>query len=412
MPLTTPDLRVAIVHEWLEHRAGSERVFEELLGIYPQADLFSLVDFLPPGQGRAWLGGRHVQTSILQRLPLARHSFRYYLPLMPLLVEQFDLSSYDLVISSSHAVAKGVLTRPDQVHVSYVHTPFRYAWDLTHTYLRSLGPVQRLMAKPVLHYLRLWDVLSAGRPDVIVANSRHVAARIRKEWRRSATVVHPPVDIARFRHDRPRNERFITISRLVPYKRVDLLIEAFNQLALPLDIVGEGSERRRLQRLAGSTIRLLGHLEDADLTSRLECARAFVFAAEEDFGIAPVEAMACGTPVIAWSRGGCSETVIHGITGILYEQQDVAAICAAVREFISGRMALDPSHIARHAAGFSVDRFAEAMKRLVAEAMAMRSGGPADQHGDAGQGRLPQIGDGTGVVAAREMVRAEPPVRA
>jgi glycosyltransferase involved in cell wall biosynthesis len=373
MPLTTSALRVAIVHEWLEHRAGSERVFEELLKSWPQADLFSLVDFLPEGDARSWLGGRPVQTSILQKLPLSRRAFRYYLPLMPLLIEQFDLSSYDLVISSSHAVAKGVLTRPDQLHVCYVHTPFRYAWDLTHTYLRSLGPMQRLLAKPVLHYLRLWDVISAGRPDVLVANSRHVAARIRKEWRRQACVVNPPVEIERFHHDRPRSDRFITISRLVPYKCVDVLVEAFNKLALPLDIIGEGSERGRLQRLAGPTIRLLGQLDDADLTQRLESAKAFVFAAEEDFGIAPVEAMASGTPVIAWDRGGCSETVLHGETGLLYHQQSAAAICAAVREFIDCSSTFDPANIANHASAFSRRRFSAAMMQVIEEALEARN---------------------------------------
>jgi glycosyltransferase involved in cell wall biosynthesis len=373
MPLNPSTLRVAIVHEWLEHRAGSERVFEALMRCWPQADLFSLVDFLPAGNARNWLQGRRVQTSALQHLPLSRHAFRYYLPLMPLLVEQFDLSTYDLVISSSHAVAKGVLTRPDQLHISYVHTPFRYAWDLTHTYLRSLGPVQRILAKPVLHYLRLWDVLSAGRPDVIVANSRHVAARIRKEWRREACVVNPPVEVERFRHDRARSDRFITISRLVPYKRVDLLIEAFNQLALPLDIIGEGSERGRLERIAGPTIRLLGHLADDELTGKLESARAFVFAAEEDFGIAPVEAMASGTPVIAWDRGGCSETVLHGETGLLYHDQTAAAICAAVREFNECSSAFEPSLIASHAAAFSQRRFSAAMAQVIEEALEARS---------------------------------------
>ncbi len=371
-------MRVAIVHEWLEHRAGSERVFEELTKCWPQADLFSLVDFLPDGNARSWLGGRRVQTSILQKLPLSRHAFRYYLPLMPLLVEQFDLSSYDLVISSSHAVAKGVLTKPDQLHVSYVHTPFRYAWDLTHTYLRSLGPIQRLLAKPVLHYLRLWDVLSAGRPDVIVANSRHVAARIRKEWRRESTVVHPPVDVDRFSHHRPRGDRFVTVSRLVPYKRVDLLIQAFNQLALPLDIIGDGSEKSHLQRLAGPTVRLLGHLDDRDLAQRLEVARAFVFAAEEDFGIAPLEAMASGAPVIAWSRGGCRETVVDGQTGILYHEQSAPAICSAVQSFIARGAEFQPAPIARHAKGFSRERFRNEMMQVVESAMAVHRQRPLD----------------------------------
>jgi glycosyltransferase involved in cell wall biosynthesis len=326
----------------------------------------------PKGPARAWLGGRPVQTSILQRLPLAHMMFRYYMPLMPLLIEQFDLSSYDLIITSSHAVAKGVLTRPDQVHVSYVHTPFRYAWDLTHTYLRSLGRIQRLLAKPVLHYLRLWDVISAGRPDVIIANSHHVAARIGKEWRREAAVVYPPVNVDRFRHDRPRTDRFVTVSRLVPYKRVDLLVEAFNRLALPLDVIGEGTERARLERIAGPTIRLLGHVDDQDLTTRLESARAFVFAAEEDFGIAPVEAMAAGAPVIAWARGGCGETVVNGRTGFLFKDQTVDSICAAVRAFLAHSPVLLAADIAAYAERFSRPRFRTEMMQVFSDALSAR----------------------------------------
>lgn len=362
--------RIAIVHEWLEHPAGSEKVVRELLALWPQADLFSLVDFLAPGPERAWLGERTVSTSFIQRLPFARRAFRLYLPLMPLAVEQLDLSRYDVVISSSHAVAKGALTRGDQLHISYVHTPIRYAWDLTHTYLRGLPWLQRAPAKLIMHYLRLWDVGSAHRPDALVANSRHVARRIRKCWGREAAVVHPPVEIGRFRADRRRDDFFCVVSRLVPYKRIDLLVEAFNRLHLPLMVIGDGAGLGRLRRLAGPTVSLLGWQDDATVADHLERCRAFVFAAEEDFGITLVEAQAAGAPVIAYGRGGAREIVIPGVTGLLYGEQTVDGVVGAVQDFIADEDAFSAQACAARAREFAGERFRERFAALVEDAIA------------------------------------------
>lgn len=377
---TTP--AVAIVHEWLEHHAGSERVLCELLALYPHADLYTLVDFLPQGEDRSWLGGRVPKTSFIQQMPFARRAFRLYLALMPMAIEQLDLSQYDVVISSSHAVAKGVLTRPDQVHISYVHTPIRYAWDLTHTYLRKLPWIQRIPAKLIMHYMRLWDVGSAHRPDVVVANSQYVAGRIRKYWGREAAVIHPPVSVERFRCDRKRDNFFCVVSRLVPYKRLDLLVEAFTRLGLPLVVIGSGSELPRLRRLAGPTISLLGWQDDAAVTDHLERCRAFVYAAEEDFGITVVEAMASGAPVIAFKRGGVGETVEDGVTGILYDQQSVEAVVVAVRRFIASEELFDPRVSAARAGLFTRERF---RKRFTALALASSRSEDLPESADAGE---------------------------
>ena len=241
-------MKVAIVHEWLASYAGSERVVEQMLACFPAADVFSLVDFLPEDL-RFFIGHRPVTTSFIQRLPLARRAFRQYLPLMPLAVEQFDLSAYDVVISSNHAVAKGVLTGPDQLHISYVHTPIRYAWDLQSQYLQQAGltrGVRGAIARGVLHYLRLWDQGSAHRVDRFVANSNFIARRLWKTYRRPAPVIYPPVDVDRFHWDGPREDFYLVVSRFVPYKRVDLIIAAFGQLQLPLVVIGEGPLRSQL----------------------------------------------------------------------------------------------------------------------------------------------------------------------
>jgi glycosyltransferase involved in cell wall biosynthesis len=365
-----PAPRIAVVHEWLEHATGSEKVLREILGLWPQADLFCLVDFLAAGPQRDWLAGRTVSTSFIQRLPFARRAFRAYLPLMPLAVEQLDLSRYDVVISSSHAVAKGALTRASQLHISYVHTPIRYAWDLTHTYLRSLPWPQRLPAKLIMHYLRLWDATSARRPDVLVANSRHVARRIGKCWGREATVIHPPVAVERFRADRRRDSFFCVVSRLVPYKRLDLLVQAFTRLHLPLVVIGAGAGLPRLRRLAGPTVSLLGWQDDAVVADHLERCRAFVFAAEEDFGITLVEALAAGAPVIAYGRGGAQEIVGHGTTGVLYPEQTVDGVVAAVQDFIAEEDSFSAQACAARAREFTAARFRARFAALVDDAIA------------------------------------------
>ncbi|NVN11477.1 glycosyltransferase, partial [Nguyenibacter vanlangensis] len=304
-----PAPKVAIVHEWLDTVAGSERVVQQLLLLFPQAELFAVVDFLPPGE-RGMLQGRKVTTTFIQRLPFARKRFRNYIGLMPLAVEQLDLSGFDLVISSNHAVAKGVITGPDQLHISYVHSPLRYAWDMQAQYLRQTGldrGPKGLFARWLLHRLRNWDVRSAAGVDVFVANSSYIQRRIRKVYRRDALVIYPPVDVARFQpKDGPRDS-FVVVSRLVPYKRVDLVIQAFRLMPQhKLVVVGDGPEWDAVSALAqgAANIVLRGKLPREELLRQMQSARACVFAAEEDFGIATVEAQACGTPVIAFGRGG------------------------------------------------------------------------------------------------------------
>lgn len=333
--------RVALVHDWLAAYAGSEKVVEQILQVFPDADLYSVVDFFPESQ-RGVLGGKHAHTSFIQHLPRARKSFRGYLPLMPLAIEQFDLSGYDLVISSSHAVAKGVLTGPHQVHVSYVHSPIRYAWDLQHQYLAEAGLQRGLkswIARAVLHYMRIWDQRTASGVDAFVANSAFVGRRIRKAYGCEATVVYPPVDVERFELSTQREDVYLIASRMVPYKRIPLIVEAF--AAMPsrrLVVIGDGPDFARAKACAGPNVTLLGYQPDAVLVDWMQRARAFVFAAEEDFGISVVEAQACGTPVIALGRGGVREIVVESpdaerATGLFFSEQSVASIVDAVERF-------------------------------------------------------------------------------
>lgn len=370
-------MRVAIVHDWLVVYAGAEKVLEQLLELYPDADLFSVVDFLPEAE-RLFLRNKQVRTSFIQRLPLARRHYRHYLGLMPLAVEQFDLSAYDLVISSSHAVAKGVITGPDQLHVSYVHTPIRYAWDLQHQYLQSAGLNKGLagaMVRWMLHRLRLWDARTANGIDSLVANSRYVAKRIWKTYRRRATVIYPPVQVEQFQLCESKDNYYLTASRLVPYKKVDLIVEAFG--AMPdkkLIVIGDGPEFARIRAKAAANVEMLGHRPKDDLRRYMQKARAFLFAAEEDFGIAPVEAQSCGTPVIAYAKGGALETV-RGLdrphpTGVFFREQSVEALVRAVREFERHAAAISSRDCHLQAQRFSAARFREQFRRHVNEQIA------------------------------------------
>jgi glycosyltransferase involved in cell wall biosynthesis len=368
-------MKVAIVHEWLETYAGSERVVEQMLEVFPEADLFAVCDFLPPAE-RGFLKGKAPTTSFIQRLPRAQRWFRYYLGLMPLAVEQFDLSAYDLVISSSHAVAKGVLTGPATTHVSYVHSPMRYAWDLQHQYLRQAGldrGAKGALTRWLLAKMRAWDHASAARPDVILANSAWIAERIRKTWRRESRVVHPPVDIEGFPYRPTKGEAYVVASRLVPYKRVDLLAEAFR--AMPdrrLVIAGDGPEMARVRAAAGNSgnIEIRGRVPRDELVSLLQSARAFVFAAEEDFGITMVEAQACGTPLVVYGRGGAADIVRDGETGVLFPAQTVESVAAAIRRFES--LAIDPAACRANAERFSEAAFRANLLREVEAARAAR----------------------------------------
>jgi glycosyltransferase involved in cell wall biosynthesis len=372
--LLTKPPKVAIVHEWLVNFAGSEQVLSQLLVVYPNADLFTLVDFLSDAD-RAKLGGRRPFTSFIQRLPFAARRYRGYLPLMPMAIEQFDLSSYDIVISSSHAVAKGVLTGPNQLHICYCHTPIRYAWDMQHQYLREAKltkGLKSIFARIILHYLRLWDTRTSNGVDQFICNSAFIARRIKKIYGREAVVIHPPanVDLFTARHD--KDSFYFTASRMVPYKRIDLIVEAFAGMPdKQLIVIGDGPEMQRIRQLAGPNVKLLGYQPNDVLKDHLQRARAFVFAAEEDFGILPVEAQACGTPVIAFGRGGALETVIGpnpasgapSPTGIFFESQTVEAVQAAVRRFET--MNIAPAACRAWAERFSPAAFREAWKRQV-----------------------------------------------
>lgn len=352
-------MKVAIVHEWLTTYAGSERVVEQLLAIYPDADLFSVCDFLQESD-RGFLKGRRPRTTFIQNLPFARKHFRSYLPLMPLAIEQLDMSPYDLVISSNHAVAKGVITGPSQMHVSYVHSPMRYAWDLQHQYLQEsgmTGGMKSVVARTMLHYLRHWDRSAASGVDHFLANSAFIAKRIEKVYRRQSTVIYPPVNVQRFTMREDKEDFYLSASRLVPYKRVPLIVEAF--AAMPdkkLVVIGDGPDMARIRRDLPSNVTLLGHVDSAQLVDFMQRARAMVFAAEEDFGIAPVEAQACGTPVLAFGRGGALETVVGSgeqRTGAFFATQSAAAIVETVDEFSKSPNRASPTNCRRQAERFS-----------------------------------------------------------
>jgi hypothetical protein len=382
-PFDGTKMKVAIVHEWFVNYAGSEKVVEEILKVFPQADLFALVDFLADDE-RGFLGGRRAHTSFIQRLPKARSAFRNYLPLMPLAVEQFDLSAYDLVISSNHAVAKGVITGPGQVHVSYVHTPIRYAWDLQHQYLRESGLQKGLkawIARLSLHYLRLWDSRTAHGVDAFLANSKYIARRIRKTYGRDSKVVYPPVDVARFAMRRDKENFYLAASRMVPYKRMPMIVEAF--AAMPkrqLVVIGDGPELQRVKALAreANNVTILGYQPTEVLADYMARARAFVFAAEEDFGITPVEVQACGTPVIAYGAGGALETVISSAdpkkrTGLFFHKQTAEAVRNAVCEFEAAGE-FRPEVCRANAEQFSVENFRQELRQAVGQLFATLGG--------------------------------------
>ncbi len=365
-------MKTAIIHEWLVNYAGSERVIEQMLQVYPEADLFSIIDFLPQDQ-RGFIQNKKVTTSFIQHIPMAKNKYRQYLSLMPMAIEQFDLSGYDLVLSSSHAVAKGVLTGPDQLHISYVHTPIRYAWDLQHQYLKESGLNKGLkgwLAKRMLHDIRLWDYRTANGVDAFIANSKFIARRIWKVYRRESTVIYPPVDVDTFSPGKIKEDFYFTASRLVPYKKMDLVVEAFSQMPdKKLIVIGDGPDFNKVKMKAGSNVQMLGYQPASLMREYMQKARAFIFAAEEDFGITPVEAQACGTPVIAYGKGGVLES-IQGLdsdmpTGVFFPEQTVEAIKKAVGYFETAEGNISPQACRENALRFSPSRFRREFKEYV-----------------------------------------------
>jgi len=362
--MSCSDLSIGVVSDWLVTKAGAESVIKEILHLYPQADLYAVIDFLSD-MDRADFLGKEAKKTFIQHLPMAKKYYQMYLPLMPFAVEQLDLKSHDIILSSSHAVAKGVLSGPDQLHISYVHSPMRYAWDLQHHYLKESGldkGLKGFIAKWVLHKMRLWDVRTANGVDHMVANSHFIARRIKKVYGRTADVIYPPVDIERFSTCINKEDFYLTASRMVPYKRIDLIVEAFS--AMPdkkLIVIGDGTEMEKIKSKAKSNIEILGYQNNETLDYYMSRAKAFVFAAEEDFGIIPVEAQACGTPVIAFGRGGVLETVrpygVDNATGIFFDNQTVSSLIESVRFFENIAEQLLPQACHNNAMRFSSGRF-------------------------------------------------------
>lgn len=359
--------RLALVHDWLTSRGGAEKTLEAVLGLFPRSPVYTLF-YQRKLFADSPVAQHPVVTSFLDRLPGARRSYRSFLPLMPLAVEQFDLSGHDIVLSISDAVSHGVIVRPDQLHIDYILTPMRYVWALHGEYLGSRAlrsPIRSTGFRLLSHYLRLWDVAAAQRVDHFVAISDWVARRVWRTYRRQAEVIYPPVEVERFRPRSPREDYYVTVSRLVPYKRISMLVEAFNRLDRPLLVVGDGPERRSLAAQAGPNVRFLGWVSDEKLADLLGRARAFVFAAEEEFGIAPVEAQASGCPVIAFGRGGLRETVVDGETGLFFQNANADSLIAAVRAFESRRAAFGVDRIRENAMRFSRARFEDQFRQMV-----------------------------------------------
>jgi glycosyltransferase involved in cell wall biosynthesis len=339
-----------------------------MLAVFPDADVFALVS--DQKHAPRSVGDRTVRTSFIQRLPFAKTRHRMYLPLMPLAVEQFDLTGYDIVVSSSHAVAKGVLTGPDQLHVCMCYSPMRYAWDLQHQYLAESGlhrGIKGLFARAILHYLRMWDARTAPGVDRFIAISRFIAARIRKCYDRDSVVIYPPVDTDAFTVREQKEDFYFTASRFVPYKRIDMIVRAFARMPKRrLIVIGDGPDQAKIEQSAAGArnVTFLGYQPQSVLCDHLQRARAFVFAAEEDFGIAPVEAQACGTPVIAYRKGGSLETVQEGRTGLFFQDQTEESLIAAIDAF-EGAPAFSAAACRAHAESFSIARFRAEFRRLV-----------------------------------------------
>jgi glycosyltransferase involved in cell wall biosynthesis len=355
------------VHEWLTTIGGSEKVLEAIYQLYP-SPIYTLLADKKNLQGSGFENA-DIHVSRIQRFPFATKMYRRYLNYFPFEIEQFDLSQYDMVISSNHCVAKGVLTNAHQIHVCYCHTPMRYAWDQYHQSLNDSGfskGIKSHIARKALHKIRLWDVVSANRVDHYIANSKYIANRIEKTYRRRADVIYPPVDVDRFTLCTDKQDFYLAVSRMVPYKNIGFIVNAFSHIPKKkLVVIGDGPEYKTIKSHAPKNVELLGYQPDSVLNDYLGKAKAFIFAAEEDFGILPVEAQACGTPVIAYGRGGALETVTHGISGILFADLDIESFIDAIRIFERQEKAFRPDSIRNGVKKFSVNRFKEEFKSYI-----------------------------------------------
>ena len=361
-------MKKALVHDWFSVYAGAEKCVESFTDIWDDFEVYSLIDFLSDADRNKILKGKRAHTSFIQKLPFAKDKYRNYLPLFPLAIEQFDLSSYDVVLSSSHAVAKGVLTHSNQLHIAYVYTPIRYAWDLYHQYLHESGldhGLKGMLARYFLHKIRLWDLSTINRVDCFIAISHYIARRIKKTYGKPSDVIYPPVDVDKFTLREAKEEFYLTASRMVPYKKIDLIVEAFSQTDKKLLVIGDGPDMAKIKSKAGKNVELLGFASDETMADLMGRAKAFVFAAEEDFGITPVEAQACGTPVICFGRGGARETVLDSESGLYFMEQNAKELLAAVAKFEQNYDKFEPVKIRENSLKFSRTRFESEIKSYV-----------------------------------------------
>lgn len=366
-------INTAVVADWLVTYAGAERVLCEMLKTVPHADLYAVIDFIDETTRKKHFQGKLAQTTFIQHLPFAQKKYRNYLPFMPYAIEQLDVSKYDVVISSSHAVAKGILTGPDQLHISYVHSPIRYAWDLQHQYLNELHlnkGLKSLIIRWLLHKIRMWDHRTSNGVDHFVANSKFIARRIKKVYGREADVIYPPVNTDMFQPKNNKDDYYVTASRMVPYKKIDLIVESFSHMKdKKLVVIGDGPDMEKIKAKASSNIEILGYQNNDVMQEYMRNAKAFVFAAEEDFGITPVEAQACGTPIIAFGKGGALETVVgknaENPTGVFFEEQKIESVVTAVNSFEREQHIYTPENCRLNALKFSTDRFNQEFSKYI-----------------------------------------------
>jgi len=371
-------MKKALIHDWYTVYGGAERCVESFTNIWDDFDHFSLIDDLSDPHRELILKGKKTKNSFVQKLPFWKKKYRTYLPLFPFAIEQFDLSDYELILSSSSSVAKGVLTTPSQLHIAYVYSPVRYAWDLYHQYLKESkldSGVKGLIAKYFLFKLRAWDFSTANRPDHYIAISHFVAKRIKKVYNKEALVIYPPVDTDSFTLTTETSDYYITCSRMVPYKKIDLIVEAFSKTNKKLIVIGDGPDFKKIKKLASSNVELKGYVEKEEMLDIIKRAKAFIFAAEEDFGIAPIEAQACGVPVIAYGKGGALETIIgvssdenfddKSVTGIFFKEQMSSSLLEAVNYFEKNEASFDRKIIRKNAERFSKDRFEKEFKETI-----------------------------------------------
>lgn len=372
-------MRKALIHDILVQSGGAEKCVESFTNIWDDFDIFTLVDNLSDQDRERILKGKTTTTSFIQKLPFSKKLFRHYFPFYPYAVEQFDFSEYDLILSSSFSACKGVLTRPDQIHISYVYSPVRYAWDLYHQYLREAKltrGLKSIVVKWMLHYFRNWDAGTANRPDYYIAISHYIAKRIKKLYGKEALVIYPPVNCDKFTIGNTTEDYYFTTSRMVPYKKMDLIVEAFKYMPdKKLIVGGDGPDFKKIKKIASKNVELLGFLETNRLISYTQNAKAFIFAAEEDFGIAPIEAQACGVPVIAFGKGGALETIIGNYssqnevaksdTGVFFEKQTVEELIKAIEVFEKNQDKFDKKTIRNQALKFDTKRFEKEFKTII-----------------------------------------------